>query len=388
MLEEVNRRVKRVVKRVPPFRNLIKQRDYFSQTADELRKSVQGLAQSMSDISHAHDLAVRERDDAWEKCGLLGGELLESSQRLQEAVQQLGAMSAVIDEKNAELRKFGEGPPFVPNGHFYSPIAPKEELRRDAARIFASWPRTIPGIDLREHQQLQLLDALKEYYSDLPFEAEKADDLRYFYDNPAYSYSDAIFLNGMVRHARPKKVIEVGSGYSSCMLLDTNERWFNNSIKCTFIEPYPKLLQSLLKDGDLERIEIHEKRVQDVEGSLFASLEENDILFVDSTHVSRTGSDVNHILFNVLPSLADGVYIHFHDIFYPFEYIKDWIDEGRAWNEAYLLRAFLQNNSDFEVIAFNTFLEHFHEDYFRENMPLCLKNRGGSIWLRKRKVAG
>jgi predicted O-methyltransferase YrrM len=373
---------------MPPFRGLLKQRDDFSQTAGDLRRTVEDRTQTADDlrqrleqlakeaerIREALSVAVSERDEAWGKGELLVADLQEARQR--------------IDEQAADLRLFGEGPPFVPNGHFYSPIAPKEELRRDAARIFASWPRTMPGIDLREDKQLKLLDVLKDYYPDLPFQSEKVDGLRYHYENPAYSYSDGIFLNGMIRYAKPKKVIEVGSGYSSCMLLDTNELWFDNSIKCTFVEPYPNLLHSLLKDGDLDRIRVHGKRVQDVEDSLFVSLEENDILFVDSTHVSRTGSDVNHIIFNVLPSLAEGVYIHFHDIFYPFEYAKQWIDEGRAWNEAYLLRAFLQNNSDFEIVAFNTFLEHFHPDYFRENMPLCLKNRGGSIWLRKKKTTG
>ncbi|MBF0510802.1 MAG: class I SAM-dependent methyltransferase, partial [Candidatus Omnitrophica bacterium] len=121
----------------------------------------------------------------------------------------------------------------------------------------------------------------------------------------------------------------------------------------------------------------------DVDVSFFDELGENDILFVDSSHVSKTGSDVNHILFNILPKLNKGVLIHFHDIFYPFEYPKPWVLEGRCWNEDYLLRAFLSYNNSFEIVVFNTFLEHFHEDWFKENMPLCLKNKGGSIWLRK-----
>jgi hypothetical protein len=125
------------------------------------------------------------------------------------------------------------------------------------------------------------------------------------------------------------------------------------------------------------------KNLQEVDSAVFDELEANDILFVDSTHVSRVDSDVNHIFFRILPALQSGVRIHFHDIFYPFEYPLDWVYEGRAWNEAYLLRAFLQYNERFQVELFNTFIDCFHkEEYFRE-MPLVQKNTGGSIWLRK-----
>jgi len=85
----------------------------------------------------------------------------------------------------------------------------------------------------------------------------------------------------------------------------------------------------------------------------------------------------------VLPSLRLGVLVHVHDIFYPFEYPRAWIDEGRCWNEAYLLRAFLQFNQGFEVVLMNTFMQHFQRGWFEQHMPLCLRNPGGSIWLRR-----
>ena len=125
------------------------------------------------------------------------------------------------------------------------------------------------------------------------------------------------------------------------------------------------------------------RSVQDVDLSTFAALGQRDILFVDSTHVAKIGSDVNHIMFTILPMLQAGVHIHFHDIFYGFEYPMEWIYNGRAWNEAYLLRAFLQYNPAFRIVFFNTFLEHFFEREFARHMPLCLKNPGGSLWLRK-----
>ena len=178
-------------------------------------------------------------------------------------------------------------------------------------------------------------------------------------------------------------MIEVGSGYSSCVTLDTNALHFQNQIARTFIEPYPDLLHSLLQPGDRARIEIIDRGLQDVALSRFHALEANDILFIDSTHVAKTGSDVNYIFAEILPTLRPGVYIHFHDIFYPFEYPKAWVFEGRAWTEAYLLRAFLTCNREFEIVLFNTFLERFHRPYFLQHMPLCLLNEGGSIWLRR-----
>ena len=120
-------------------------------------------------------------------------------------------------------------------------------------------------------------------------------------------------------------------------------------------------------------------------GRMFAQLQENDILFIDSTHVSKLNSDVNRIIFNILPALKKGVLIHFHDIFWPFEYPKTWVKEGRAWNEAYLLRAFLEYNTDFEILFFSHYTHLFNREWIAANMPLFLNNLGGNIWLRKTK---
>jgi hypothetical protein len=140
---------------------------------------------------------------------------------------------------------------------------------------------------------------------------------------------------------------------------------------------------SLVKQQDREKMRTISDRLQEVDIGEFEALEANDILFVDSTHVSKVNSDVNRIFFEILPRLHAGVHIHFHDIIYPFEYPREWIYEGRAWNEAYLLRTFLQYNHAFRIVLMNTFMERYHASFFRERMPLCLKNVGGSIWLRK-----
>jgi len=272
---------------------------------------------------------------------------------------------------------------FVPPGHFYSPIPSLDEVRRDEATIFADFPSEIAGINLCEPDQLLLLREFMKYYDKLPFRPEKISALRYFFENPAYRYSDAIFLYSMIRHLKPKRIIEVGSGYSSCVILDTNELFFDGSIACRFIDPYPNLLFSLIKEEDKRHITVIPSRLQDVELKEFEALEENDILSIDSTHVSKINSDVNRIFFEILPRLPAGVYIHFHDIFYPFEYPKEWIYEGRGWNEAYMLRVFLQYNGTFRIVFMNTFLERFHEELFQNKMPLCLRDPGGSIWIRR-----
>ncbi len=272
---------------------------------------------------------------------------------------------------------------FVKPGHFYSPIPSIEEIKENEDRVFGDIPRKISGVELNEDDQLSLFRKFKKYYDELPFSETKTKNLRYYFENNFYSYSDAIFLYSMIRHAKPDTIIEIGSGYSSCVTLDTNELFFDNSINIIFIEPYPERLLSLIKEADKEKITLIPKGLQDIELNKFESLQPNDILFVDSTHVSKINSDVNYIFFEILPSLSSGVFIHFHDVIYPFEYPKEWIYEGRAWNESYILHSFLQFNNKFRIVFFNTFLENFHEDLFRIEMPLCMKNKGGSIWIQK-----
>ena len=273
---------------------------------------------------------------------------------------------------------------YVPPGHFYSPIPSLEYVRNNLNNIFKPLPRIIPGIDLRESQQMELLQSLKIYYDQVPFSEKKQNDTRFYFNNPSYSYLDAIFLYSIIRHKKPRRIIEIGSGFSTCVMLDTNDLYFDgNKIAITCIEPYPDLLLSLLKPGDIDQITLIAKDLQQVDLKIFGQLEENDILFIDSTHVSKIGSDVNYEIFELLPSLAPGVLIHFHDIFFPFEYPLDWVLENRGWNELYLLRAFLQYTDSFNIVLFSSFLINFFENYFSENMPMCLRNSGGNIWIQR-----
>jgi len=271
-----------------------------------------------------------------------------------------------------------------PVGHFYSSIVLIDSIKNKENVIWKEDSSdNIKSIELSKSVQLDLARKLACFYVENPFEATKKNGLRYYFENDYYSYTDGIVLYSMLRHFRPKRIIEIGSGFSSSLMLDTNEYYFNNSIDLTFIEPYTQRLNSLLKKNDKEKVKIIEMNVQEVPLKFFEELNSGDILFVDSSHVVKTGSDVNFIVFEILPILKQGVLIHFHDVFYPFEYPKEWVYEGRNWNEDYLLRAFLMYNSAFEIVFFSRYLHRFHKEVF-ESMPACYKNQGGNLWLKKK----
>ncbi|HLH69016.1 MAG TPA: class I SAM-dependent methyltransferase [Candidatus Dormibacteraeota bacterium] len=314
----------------------------------------------------------------------LAAELASARARLQEQEALLRRQGEELQRLREQLGADASAVQFVPPGHYYSPVPSLEEVERDRARIFSPPPRELPGIDLNEERQLELLRSFLDFYRELPFPVHRRPELRYWFENPAYSYSDAIFLYCMLRHARPRRIVEVGCGYSSCAILDTNERFLSSRASCTFIDPYPDLLLGLLRESDLARVRLLRSRLQDVPLTEFLDLEGGDVLVVDSTHVVKVGSDVQHLFNEILPRLRRGVYVHFHDVFYPFEYPEEWVREGRAWTEAYLLRAFLAFNREFEIVAFNTYLERFHRPWFERHMPLCLRNEGGSVWVRRR----
>jgi len=188
-----------------------------------------------------------------------------------------------------------------------------------------------------------------------------------------------------LRHFKPRKIVEVGSGFSSALMLDTLEHHSYGEVDVILIGPFPKRLGSLLKAGDKDRITIIEKRVQDVDSGVFASLNAGDFLFIDSSHVVKLGSDVQKIFFEIIPSLPTGVFLQFHDIFSDFEYPARWLTEGRYWNEAYFLRVFLSYNETWAILFFNNYVGHMFKGYLEEKMPLCLKKVGGSIYLKRTK---
>ena len=272
---------------------------------------------------------------------------------------------------------------FAPAGHFYSPLPDLTFVERHSATLFDRRPTEIPGIEIHADDQLTLLAHFGEYSAEVPFTDEPSPGLRYYFQNSYFSYGDAIVLYSMLHHRRPRRIVEVGSGFSSAVMLDTNDRYFSQQIDMMFIDPYPERLLSLLTDDDLKRHELITDAVQDVPLERFAQLRAGDLLFVDSSHVVKVGSDVVHLVTVVLPRLAAGVVIHFHDVFWPFEYPEEWIRGGRAWNEIYLLKAFLQFNASFKVLFFNSYIATHHGAAAERHLPLFMKNPGGSLWIEK-----
>lgn len=295
-------------------------------------------------------------------------------------VKKLKEECESLRSENANFYKNCAFPP----GHFYSVLVPVDDIKKRENEIWpAEPPLQIPGINLETENQLELVRSFQQYYAELPFSNEKQKAIRYNYINDYFCHTDAIMLYSMMRHFKPERIVEIGSGFSSALMLDVNELFFDGSIELTFIEPFPERLFSLLKNSDTKKATIIEETLQTVKPETFEQLQPGDILFVDSTHVVKTGSDVNTIVFQILPSLKPGVFIHFHDIHYPFEYPKKWVLEGRNWNETYFLKAFLMYNSTFEIKLFNTYLHALHSDVFK-TMPLCYENCGSSIWLQKK----
>lgn len=274
----------------------------------------------------------------------------------------------------------------VPFGHYYSLYPDVNEIREKEKEIFQS-DKVIKDIDFNEKEQVEMLKLMGEMYKSIPdwlnVHENKETPYRYRWGNDSLNWGDAIALHCMLRIVKPKKMIEVGSGYTSAITLDTNEFYLGNSINLTFIEPYADRLKNLLKKSD--EITLIEKGLQDIPLNTFATLDEGDILFIDSTHVSKINSDVNYLFFEILPMLKKGVIIHLHDIFYPFEYPKQWILKGRIWNELYLLRAFLQNNNNYKIIFFQNMMEEKYMDVFLENWQFDKPVMGGSIWIEKIK---
>jgi predicted O-methyltransferase YrrM len=303
--------------------------------------------------------------------------ILPSYRRLARERNRLEAELGKMRERHSEWARF------FPPGHFYSPLPSREEIAEAWAR--GGFGPPFAAVDLNEAEQFARLERFAGYYPAQPFPEKATPGRRFYLDNPSYGHYDAIMLYCMLREARPKRVIEVGSGFSSAAMLDVSEHVLGREVSFTFIDPDMARLRPLLRDDDRNRCTLVEKRVQEVPLEVFTALRENDVLFIDSSHVSKIGSDVNRLFFDVLPILAPGVLIHVHDVAGNLDYPRDWLEEGRAWNEQYLLRAFLMYNQAFRIELFTAWLWNAKHDFIQQKLPLCARGGGGQIWLRKLK---
>lgn len=236
----------------------------------------------------------------------------------------------------------------TPN-HFYQPIPGTRTLKDEL------WLRQseLVGIDMNEQRQIQLLNQFlrfKEEYEFFP-KNETSKPWQYYINNPNFGSVDAEILYCIIRYFRPKKVIEIGSGYStylSAQAILKNKEEYGNKSELIAIEPYPN---EVLRSGFAGLSRLITTKIEEIDLSVFNELKENDILFIDSSHVLKIGNDVQYEYLEILPRLNRGVIVHIHDIFPPMEYPKRWVLEmHRFWNEQYLLQAFLAFNSAFEVL--------------------------------------
>lgn len=279
-----------------------------------------------------------------------------------------------------------EGPElFVPPGHYYSPITDKAEAGAFFDRFTKQGiPESLPGIDMSRSSLEGIWKQLAPLMNDMKFPEEPGSgDYRYRAINDFFGFGDALMFSGMIQLFKPKRIIEVGCGWSSACAVDTIDKKLNGQCKLTFIEPHPERLQDAV--GLMPSYaSVIAAPIQDVPLERFDALDKNDILFIDSTHIVKTGSDVCHEVFNVMPRLKPGVIVHFHDIFWPFEYPRYWaVDQGRSWNELYLLRALLMNSTQWKILMFNNYFGQVAADLIQKTEPRFMKNIGGSLWLQR-----
>ncbi len=273
---------------------------------------------------------------------------------------------------------------FVPAGHFYSPIVDQDFVKPRWEGLY-SQAAGAEGIDLNEQAQIDFLADIKRTAAKLPFAEHKTEGLRFHYENNAFMHGDAIVYASMIEKYRPKRITEIGAGFSSALALDVCDRLEGYAPEIHFIDPYPQLAHDLVGENKSDKRKITGAFIQDVDPSTFDVLEAGDFYFMDTTHVVKTGSDVLYHFEKVLPRLKSGVILHLHDIYFPFEYPPQWVfDTKFSWNELYYFRAFLVNNPDYEVIYYNSFMTHKHHEKTLDASPLFARNGGASFWFRKR----
>jgi len=281
---------------------------------------------------------------------------------------------------------------FFEHGHYYSTIPNLNQQKSNVLYCYQD-------INIERNKQFEYLQKLSGYYNDIKLNDAKKEDSPFYFLNRFFSYSDAIICWCLIANERPNKIVEVGCGFSSVLMLEAIKYYnFNCDFYCIDIDF--SRLDNLISGFDLQSFKKLNRKIETLDIEFFKDLESGDILFIDSSHVSKKGSELHFLLFKILPNLASGVIIHFHDIFKNFEYPQAWLDEGIFWNEQYLLRAFLQNNSEYKILIFNDYLENEYESWYKINMPNCLKVhekysvgdlkgkwipnlRGQSLWLQK-----
>lgn len=263
--------------------------------------------------------------------------------------------------------------------HYYTPLVREADLHRSLGEA-----RALPGLDLKAAGQLALLEQFR-FAEELLALPEHPGQGIFHFRNAAYGFGDAEILYDMIRHFRPRRLVEVGSGWSTrlaVLALRANAaRDPADACRHVCIEPFE---QPWLEAFG---VEVVRQRVELVDRALFASLQAGDILFIDSSHVVRPQGDVVTEFLEILPTLAPGVLVQVHDVFTPRDYPAEWVvKERRMWTEQYLMEAFLSHNRDFEVICAVNWLAHNHRDKLSQAAPWLVQHPGlepGAFWFRR-----
>lgn len=256
---------------------------------------------------------------------------------------------------------------------FYSPIPISTDLKEDNFLY-----KENINIDWNEENQIELLKNFEKYSTEF---RQLVEDGSYNLNNPSFAYHDAPIYYCMIRHFKPRKIVEVGAGRSTIVAGFASQKNGNTSLIA--IDPF---VSDSLKNEFPKQVKLIEQPVQSIPLSFFEDLDGTDILFIDSTHVSKIGSDVNFLILEVLPRLKAGVIIHFHDISLPKNQSKKRIlYKLNFWNEQYLLHAFLIGNENFEVLFGNSFMGIKHKEKLLQFYDTKLVPGGGSFWIRKKK---
>ena len=270
----------------------------------------------------------------------------------------------------------------VPN-HFYGPVPDTRQLGDE---LWAK-PSEAVGIDMHGDEQVALLDEISHYKSEYDrFPANPTGDpTEYYYVNGKFGAVDGGMLYGLLRHFKPKRMLEVGSGNSTILATQAyklNEAETGIRTEHTVIDPYPHATVAAGLPG-IDRL--IPSRVQDVPMEEFTRLEDGDFLFIDTSHVIKTGGDVQFEFLEVLPRLQKGVIVQIHDIYLPAEYPREWVLDGLTfWSEQYVLQAFLAFNSAFDVMLGGQYLHLYHPDRLKATFGLYDGDPFiGSFWIRR-----
>ncbi|HEY9637580.1 MAG TPA: class I SAM-dependent methyltransferase [Coleofasciculaceae cyanobacterium] len=269
--------------------------------------------------------------------------------------------------------------------HYYEPLPNFAELTQED--IFKR--RYSKAVEWNLDAQLEWVKRLTTYSSEIQqINNNENSNFKFDFFNNFYLEVDAAVYYALIREIKPTKIIEIGCGYSTQIagLAIAMNQQEGKVGKILCIEPYP---EPQLTEANLE-IQLITEKVETIELKVFEQLEPGDILFIDSTHTVKFGSDVCREILEILPTIASGVWVHFHDIFFPYDYPPKWlIEERRAWNEQYMLEAFLAYNHRFEVVLANHWLSVDYPQEVAKLWPGVLQwknpyHRCGSLWLRKK----